>query len=83
MDGAAVFSHVAKARLGQHVGNELPDLRELLGELARGRSSREIAKSLMLSENTVKTHVSAIMAKLGVQDRTQAALHAVRTGLLD
>ena len=57
--------------------------REVLGELARGRSNREIAKSLVLSEKTVKTHVSAILAKLGVQDRTQAALHAVRTGLLD
>ncbi|QUQ62851.1 response regulator [Kutzneria sp. CA-103260] len=57
--------------------------REVLGELARGRSNREIAKSLVLSEKTVKTHVSAILSKLGVQDRTQAALHAVRTGLLD
>jgi len=57
--------------------------REVLGELARGRSNREIAKSLVLSEKTVKTHVSAILGKLGVQDRTQAALHAVRTGLLD
>jgi DNA-binding NarL/FixJ family response regulator len=57
--------------------------REVLAELARGRSNREIAKSLVLSEKTVKTHVSAILSKLGVQDRTQAALHAVRTGLLD
>ena len=57
--------------------------REVLAELARGRSNREIAKSLVLSEKTVKTHVSAILAKLGVQDRTQAALHAVRSGLLD
>lgn len=57
--------------------------REVLSELARGRSNREIARSLVLSEKTVKTHVSAILSKLGVQDRTQAALHAVRTGLLD
>ena len=35
-----------------------------------------------MSEKTVKTHVSAILAKLGVQDRTQAALYAVRTGIL-
>jgi DNA-binding NarL/FixJ family response regulator len=57
--------------------------REVLAEIARGRSNREIARALSVSEKTVKTHVSAILAKLGVQDRTQAALHAVRTdGLL-
>jgi DNA-binding NarL/FixJ family response regulator len=57
--------------------------REVLAELARGRSNREIARALSLSEKTVKTHVSSILGKLGVQDRTQAALHAVRTGLVD
>jgi DNA-binding NarL/FixJ family response regulator len=56
---------------------------QVLAELAHGRSNREIAKALVVSEKTVKTHVSAILAKLGVQDRTQAALHAVRTGLID
>lgn len=57
--------------------------RDVLAELALGRSNREIARALTLSEKTVKTHVSAILGKLGVQDRTQAALHAVRTGLVD
>jgi DNA-binding NarL/FixJ family response regulator len=57
--------------------------RGVLAEVARGRSNREIARALSLSEKTVKTHVSAILGKLGVQDRTQAALHAVRTGLVD
>jgi DNA-binding NarL/FixJ family response regulator len=57
--------------------------REVLAELARGRSNREIARLLDVSEKTVKTHVSAILAKLGVQDRTQAALYAVRAGLAD
>ena len=52
--------------------------REVLAQLADGRSNREIAKLLNLSEKTVKTHVSAILAKLGVADRTQAALLAVR-----
>lgn len=56
--------------------------REVLTGLARGRSNREIARDLSLSEKTVKTHVSAILTKLGVQDRTQAALQAVRTGLV-
>jgi DNA-binding NarL/FixJ family response regulator len=52
--------------------------REVLDELARGRSNREIARALHVSEKTVKTHVSSVLAKLGVQDRTQAALYAVR-----
>lgn len=57
--------------------------REVLTEIARGRSNREIARALALSEKTVKTHVSGILTKLGVQDRTQAALFAVRSGLFD
>ena len=52
--------------------------REVLAELARGRSNREIARVLGVSEKTVKAHVSSVLAKLGVQDRTQAALFAVR-----
>jgi DNA-binding NarL/FixJ family response regulator len=57
--------------------------RDVLAELARGRSNREIARALVVTEKTVKTHVSAILAKLGVQDRTQAALYAVRAGMVD
>ena len=52
--------------------------REVLAELAQGRSNREIARALRVSEKTVKAHVSSVLAKLGVQDRTQAALFAVR-----
>ncbi len=52
--------------------------REVLGQLAEGRSNREIARNLRVSEKTVKTHVSSVLAKLGVADRTQAALLAVR-----
>ncbi len=55
--------------------------REVLAEIARGRSNREIARALVLSEKTVKTHVSSILLKLDLQDRTQAALYAVRHGL--
>ncbi|WP_433217093.1 response regulator [Dactylosporangium sp. CS-047395] len=55
--------------------------REVLAEVARGRSNREIARTLGLAEKTVKTHMSAILTKLGVQDRTQAALYAVRNDL--
>jgi DNA-binding NarL/FixJ family response regulator len=52
--------------------------REVLEQIAQGRSNREIARLLQVSEKTVKTHVSSVLAKLGVQDRTQAALLAVR-----
>ncbi|MFJ8886535.1 response regulator [Streptomyces sp. NPDC102402] len=54
--------------------------REVLGLIADGRSNREIARALVLSEKTVKTHVSNILMKLDLSDRTQAALWAVRNG---
>jgi DNA-binding NarL/FixJ family response regulator len=54
--------------------------REVLAGIADGKSNREIARLLRVSEKTVKAHVSAVLAKLGVQDRTQAAVYAVRHG---
>ena len=55
---------------------------EVLELLARGHANKQIASSLYVSEKTVKAHVSAILKKLGVRSRTQAALHAVETGLV-
>lgn len=55
--------------------------REVLELIARGRSNKRIAFELGISEKTVKTHVGHVLAKLGVSDRTQAALVAVREGL--
>jgi DNA-binding NarL/FixJ family response regulator len=56
--------------------------REVLELIARGRSNKRIAFELGISEKTVKTHVGHLFAKLGVADRTQAALYAVRAGLV-
>jgi NarL family two-component system response regulator LiaR len=55
---------------------------EVLRHLAMGQSNKEIAAALTIAEKTVRTHVSNILAKLGVASRTQAALHAVRIGLV-
>ena len=55
---------------------------EVLRLLARGKANKEIASDLFVEEKTVKVHVSSILRKLGVRSRTQAALHAVRTGLV-
>jgi DNA-binding NarL/FixJ family response regulator len=62
----------------RRLGQLTPREREVLAEIARGRSNREIARSLVVSEKTVKAHVSSILAKLDLADRTQAALYAVR-----
>ncbi|MEU1461812.1 response regulator transcription factor [Streptomyces sp. NPDC005727] len=70
------------ANSGQGRGGSLTDReREVLGLIADGRSNREIARALVLSEKTVKTHVSNILMKLDLADRTQAALWAVRHGV--
>src|SRR5213593_5152705 len=57
--------------------------REILALVAEGLSNREIADRLVLSPETVKSHVAAILEKLNVSDRTQAAIYAVRNGLVE
>jgi DNA-binding NarL/FixJ family response regulator len=60
-----------------------PREREVLALLARGRANKAIAFELGVAEKTVKTHVGNILGKLGLSDRTQAALYAVREGMDD
>ncbi|HEY2097376.1 MAG: two-component system, NarL family, response regulator LiaR [Pseudonocardiales bacterium] len=55
---------------------------EVLRALATGLTNREIGRTLNIGERTVKTHVSHLLSKLGLQSRTQAALYAVRIGLV-
>jgi NarL family two-component system response regulator LiaR len=54
--------------------------REVVALIARGFSNKRIARELGIAEKTVKTHVSNVLTKLGLADRTQVALHAVREG---
>jgi DNA-binding NarL/FixJ family response regulator len=56
--------------------------REVLGLVAQGKANKEIARQLEISERTVRTHVSSILGKLGLVSRTQAALYALREGLV-
>ena len=54
---------------------------EIIRLIARGMSNKEISSALQLSEKTVKNHISRIFAKLNINARTQAAVHAIKTGL--
>ena len=87
-EGRVHLAPEAAARLMREVrAPESPDSltareTEILMLVARGKANKQIASELYLSEKTVKAHVSSVLMKLGVQSRTQAALHAVRTGLV-
>jgi DNA-binding NarL/FixJ family response regulator len=82
--GALLHPRVASRVLEELVTDPLtPREREVLSLIGRGMANKVIARELSLSEKTVKAHVSSILAKLGVTDRTQAALYAVRAGLAE
>jgi DNA-binding NarL/FixJ family response regulator len=75
---AEVADLVSPRSASRGMGSLTAREREVLTLLADGRSNREIARALGVTEKTVKTHVSSVLAKLGVADRTQAAVLAVR-----
>jgi two-component system, NarL family, response regulator LiaR len=88
--GEALIDPLVAARLvdaiAQPPGEPAPERltareQEVLALIARGFSNKRIARELGIAEKTVKTHVGHVLAKLGVADRTQAAVHAVRAGL--
>jgi DNA-binding NarL/FixJ family response regulator len=94
--GDAVVAPSATRRLLEHVADTLPGAvgedprlalltpreREVLLEVARGRSNAEIAADLFMAEATVKTHVGRLLAKLDQRDRVQLAVFAYETGLV-
>jgi DNA-binding NarL/FixJ family response regulator len=87
--GGSLLQPVVASRLLHHIArnSEKPSLtrreREVLSLLAQGKTNKEIAESLVISERTVKYHVSSILAKLGAGNRTEAVSYAARLGFID
>ncbi|MGW4472583.1 response regulator [Nonomuraea sp. NPDC004354] len=81
--GAVLAPSIASALIGRPAGQE-PSLRELevLRLVARGAANKEIARTLLISETTVKTHLKHVFAKLGVETRAAAVVVAMERGLL-
>jgi two-component system NarL family response regulator len=80
-------SHIPAAiaeRLAERMGTEdlTPREADVLEQIVQGKSNKEIATELDISEATVKTHINSLLGKLGVTDRTQAATAAIRRGLV-
>jgi DNA-binding NarL/FixJ family response regulator len=84
LDGAArdVLAPVATSAAASLVEPLTDRERQVLGMLASGLSNRRIAERLAISENTIKAHVAAILAKLGATTRTEAVAIGIRTGLV-
>ncbi|MEO5875424.1 MAG: response regulator transcription factor [Streptosporangiaceae bacterium] len=96
-DGDAIVAPSVTRRLLDRFATKLPSIRDsgpppglesltererqVLGQVARGLSNAEIARELVVSETTIKTHVGNVLAKLGLRDRVQAVVYAYETGL--
>ena len=87
--GLVQFSQVGAARLVRALNEPIDEPERLTGRelevlrwLAQGFTNKEIAWNLQISEKTVKSHVSTILGKFGLESRTQAAMHAARIGLV-
>lgn len=83
--GRRVVPTEVALELAQHAGEVClsPREMEVLKELARGNSNREIAETLDVTEGTVKAHMKSILAKLGAKDRTHAVLLSLKRGILE
>lgn len=80
MEKVAQQSDLVRQRSPQELTNrEL----EVVQQVAQGRSNQEIAEVLVISEKTVKTHISNILGKLQLEDRTQLAIYALKHGMVD
>lgn len=81
-DPSVIQMILRPSKKGEDILSELTDReREVLKALTRGMSNREIASLLFVTEHTVKKHISSILSKLDLKDRTQAALYAVSNGI--
>jgi DNA-binding NarL/FixJ family response regulator len=82
--GARSLPPVVAERLAERMGGSELTVRELevLQEIVNGKSNKEIANALHISEATVKSHINNILGKLGVTDRTQAATRALQRGIV-
>jgi DNA-binding NarL/FixJ family response regulator len=80
---ALLMGQVRAPSVADHPTEHLTDREnDVLAMLARGKANKEIAHDLRIGQQTVKTHVSRILSKLGAHSRTQAAMYAVETGLV-
>jgi DNA-binding NarL/FixJ family response regulator len=80
-------SHIPAAiaeRLAERMGTEdlTPRESQVLEQIVAGKSNKDIATELTITEATVKTHINTLLGKLGVEDRTQAATAAIRRGIV-
>ena len=82
LTAAAIYEDATKLLLPTSPDGLTSREREVLILVASGLPNRNIARDLGISEKTVKNHLAAVFVKLGVSDRTQAALYALRCGLV-